>query len=97
MLAASSKRARWSEHVRKTLISYNSVRQSVTKHIPAVVLYSYICNSVEEVPEDYREVLQRELQKYASWEAMKVLIGKEVKVWSFRLFSVLTSIKSEIG
>jgi hypothetical protein len=86
-LAASSVRERWSTAVHATLISYNSTRHSVTKHIPAVVLYSHICKSLDQVPEDYRSLFQRELQKYASWEAMKVLVAKEVKVLQVNSFN----------
>jgi hypothetical protein len=79
-LAASSVRERWSEAVHPTVISYNCTRHSVIKHIPAVVLYSHICKSIDQVPEEYRSLVQREQQKYASWDAMKVLVAKEVKV-----------------
>jgi hypothetical protein len=79
-LAASSERSQWSASVDKCELAYNSTRHSVTKHIPAVVLFSQICETIDEVPAEYRAIVQRELRGYASWEAMKVLVADQVKV-----------------
>lgn len=81
MLAASSTELRfWSEVLVAVLISYNSTNHTVTGFPPAVVLYSWICNGLDSVPQSYRKLVEKHLKEYTSWESMRLIINETVKV-----------------
>jgi len=78
-LAAFSTGNQWAAELRKSVIAYNSAVHRTTKHEPAVVLYSQICKSIAEVPEDYRDLLQLRLNEYDKWESMSLLVHKDAR------------------
>jgi len=82
MLAASGSRDRWSLRVREIVEKYNRTQHSVTKYPPAVVLYSYICNEIDEVPPPYRDLLAQEVGKYDTWKLMRLVVQSTTKVRS---------------
>lgn len=80
LLAQCSDRLRWSQDVPLRLVNYNRTPHSVTKYKPCVTLYSYLCNSLEEVPLLYKTDLSHELKKYDNWVSMRLVVQSEVKV-----------------
>lgn len=71
---------RWSEFREETLVKYNSTKHSTTKFAPAVALYSWICNGIDEVPKAYRVLLQQALETFDSWNSMKLHVKSQIKV-----------------
>jgi hypothetical protein len=94
MLASmsASSRERWSEVHRLTLEAYNRTVHTIIKNAPCVVLYSWLCTKLEEVPEVYRDLLAAELKKYDCWASMKAIVISETKVLSLIAIAIWTLI-----
>lgn len=71
---------RWSQSLPKVICAYNRTHHRTTGFAPAVVLYSDICDKLEDVPEQYRDLLQQELSKFDSWKSMKLYVHAKSEV-----------------
>jgi malonyl CoA-acyl carrier protein transacylase len=94
MLAASCRdREVWSEKLDDVLVAYNSTQHRVTQYAPAVVLYSWLCKDIIEVPATYRELLKKALSSYRDWTSMKLDIQNTVKVTPHIISSYITIVQ----
>ena len=80
MLAKTGPRDTWSERIVSTNVTYNRTTHGTTTFAPAVVLNSFLCSDLDEVPEEYRDLLARALRKYRDWKSMSVFVQKTTSV-----------------
>lgn len=80
MLSKTGPRDTWSERIVSTNVTYNGTTHGTTTFPPAVVLYSFLCSDLDEVPEEYRDILARALRKYRDWKSMSVFVQKTTSV-----------------
>lgn len=74
VLSKTGSRDTWSERIDSVTLMYNRTPHSTTGFPPCVVLYSFLCTELDEVPEEYRDLLAKELRKYRDWKSMRVFV-----------------------
>ena len=84
-------RAEWSRYLQSAITSYNTTVHSTTGYPPAVTLYSQICSDIEQVPDHYREVVQKYLRTFDSFHSMKLIVHADAKVTFCESFFLSTT------
>lgn len=74
VLSKTGSRDTWSERIDSATLMYNRTPHSTTGFAPCIVLYSFLCTELDEVPEEYRDLLAKELRKYRDWKSMRVFV-----------------------
>lgn len=74
VLSKTGSRDTWSERIDSATLMYNRTPHSTIGFAPCIVLYSFLCTELDEVPEEYRDLLAKELRKYRDWKSMRVFV-----------------------
>ena len=92
ILSKTGRRDTWSERIDSTLMIYNRTPHSTTGFAPAVVLYSFLCSDLDEVPEEYLDLLAQHLRKYRDWKSMRLFV-KATTLVPFRMTPMVANMK----